>query len=117
MRDAEEAVEEHISPDGLLRFRVVLGEDGDISLGFARFPWHTHADILAALTGLPEPEAVRRYVDDLIGGASVVTLWSVAGELSDIWMSENPERDAHYSQDGESIELRFWDGSPWPRPT
>jgi hypothetical protein len=110
-------VEEHISPDGRLTFLVVQGEDGDVSMGFAGFPWHTHADILAALAGLSEAEAVRRYVDDLIGGVSVVALWSVAGELRDIWVSENPERDADYPQAGESIELRFWDGSQWPRLT
>jgi Pentapeptide repeats (8 copies) len=114
---AEGAVEEHISPDGRLTFRVVREADGDILLGFAGFPWHTHGDILAALTGLAEMAAIRRYVDDLIGGRSVVALWSVAGELRDIWVSDNPERDANYPQAGESIELRFWDGSPWPRLT
>src|SRR2546422_946428 len=114
----EAAVEEQISPDGRLRFLVADGEDGDVSLGFAGFPWHTHGDILAALTGLPESEAVRRYVEDLIGGVSVVALWSVAGGLRDVWVSDNPERDADYPEAGESIELRYWDGREWsPRLT
>jgi hypothetical protein len=114
---AEVAVEEHISPDGRLTFRVIQGAEGDLALGFVGFPWHTHGDILAALTGLPAAEAIRRYVDDLIGGISVVALWSVAGELLDIWVSEDPKRDADYPQAGEAIELRFWDGSPWPHRT
>lgn len=107
-------MEQHTSPDGRLKFLVVQEEDGDVSLGFEGFPWHTHGDILAALTGLPEVEAVRRYVDNLVGGVSVVALWSVAGELQDIWVSENPEEDARYPEAGESIELRFWDGRQWP---
>jgi len=67
-------VEEHVSPDGRLWFRVVTGDDGDVTLGFVGFPWHTHADILAATTGLPRAEAVRRFVSDLLSGVSAVAL-------------------------------------------
>jgi hypothetical protein len=30
------------SPDGLLRFLVVQDDDGDVSLGFDEYAWHTH---------------------------------------------------------------------------
>lgn len=111
-------MEEHVSPDGLLRFRVVTGDDGDVTLGFDGFPWHTHADILAATTGLPEAEAVCRFVADLMGGGSVIVLWSVAGELRDVWVSDDPTRDASYAntpyaEPGESVALRYWDGRAW----
>jgi hypothetical protein len=111
-------VEEYVSPDGRLRFRVITGADGDVTLGFDGFPWHTHADILAALTGLPEPEAVRRYVADLVGGESVIVLWSVRGELRDVWVSDDPAKDAGYAstayaEPGESVALRYWDGRAW----
>jgi hypothetical protein len=111
-------VEEHVSPDGRLRFLVVTGDDGDVKLGFDGFPWHTHADILAALTGLPEAEAVRRYVADLVGGNSVIVLWSVGGELRDIWVSDDPAKDAGYAstayaEPGEAVALRYWDGRAW----
>jgi hypothetical protein len=112
------AVEEHASPDGLLRFLVVTGDDGDVELGFDGFPCHTHADILADLTGLPEAEAVRQYVDDLVGGKSVIVLWSVDGELRDVWVSDDPVQDAGYAHSahaapGESVVLRYWDGRSW----
>ena len=42
------------SPDGSLRFLVGTEDDGDVSLGFDGFAWHTHADILAAVAGIPE---------------------------------------------------------------
>lgn len=83
-------MEEHVSPDGRLRFRIVTGENGDVALGFDGFPWHTHADVLAGITGLPEAEAVCRFVADLVNGASVVVLWSVGDELRDVWVSEDP---------------------------
>jgi hypothetical protein len=111
-------VEEHVSPDGRLRFRVVTDDGGDVTLGFDGFPWHTHADVLAATTGVPEAEAVRRFVADLLGGVSVVVLWSVGDELQDVWVSDDPARDAGYAsspyaQPGESVALRYWDGRPW----
>jgi hypothetical protein len=108
------AVQEHVSPDGQLHFRVVTAPDGDVSLGFDGFPWHTHADILAALTGRPEAEAVRRFVEDLVGSRSVIVLWSVGGELRDVWVSDDPVRDAAYPLPGESVALRYWDGRAWP---
>ena len=111
-------VQEHVSPDGRLRFRVVTRDDGDVTLGFDGFPWHTHADVLAALTGLPEGEAVSRFVADLIGGKSVIVLWSVGGDVRDVWVSYDPDKDAGYAstayaEPGESVALRHWDGRTW----
>ena len=107
-------VEEHVSPDGRLRLRVVTAADGDETLGFDGFPWHTHADILAATTGRPAAEAVRWFVGNVVGGASVIALWSVGGELRDVWVSDDPAGDAVYPQPGESVALRYWDGRAWP---
>ena len=69
-------IEQHISVDGLLQFVACRDYSGDMTLGFAvacregdnditlNFYGHTHADILASLSGLPEAVAVRRYIDD-----------------------------------------------------
>lgn len=106
-------VEEHVSPDGRLRFLVVADPHGDLTLGFDGFPWHTHADILASSSGMAEAEAVRRYVDDLLADKAVVALWGGAGEIRDAWISEDPARDASYPMEGEVIHLRYWSGRPW----
>ncbi|APW63767.1 hypothetical protein [Paludisphaera borealis] len=106
-------LEKHVSPDGRLRFLVSVDPDGDLSLGFDGFPWHTHADILASLSGLPQPEAVRRFVDDLLNDRSLVALWGVPGEVRDVWVTEEPARDAVYPIEGETIELRYWSSRPW----
>ena len=67
-------VEEHVSPDARLRLRIDAGPDGDLALGFEGYPWHTHADILAAVTGLVERDAVRQFVDDILGDKAVIEL-------------------------------------------
>ena len=39
-------VERHTSPDGLLELIVDRADDGDWTVGFDGFAWHTHGDIL-----------------------------------------------------------------------
>jgi hypothetical protein len=106
-------VEEHVSPDGRLRLLVGVDPGGDLTLGFEGFPWHTHADILASLWGVGQAEAVRRFVGDLVTDKSVVALWGQPGMVRDVWVTEEPVRDAAYPVEGEVIELRYWSGRPW----
>src|SRR4051794_22021905 len=62
-----EVIEEHVSPDGRLCFRVTHDiANGVVILSFAGYCWHTHPDLLASAYGLSEPEAVRKCVDDLL---------------------------------------------------
>jgi hypothetical protein len=104
---------EYVSPDGRLRLLVVTSDDGDVSIGFDGFPWHTHADLLANATALAATAAVRRLLEDLFGDRSVVAVWSVGAVVRDVWVSDDPARDASYPAAGESIELRYWSGSRW----
>ena len=110
---ALQTVEEHVSPDGRLRFIVVAAPDGDLALGFDGYPSHTHADILASLSGLTAADAARQFVDDLLSDKSVIAVWGVPGRVDDVWVSEDPASDAAYPQAGEVIELRYWSGRPW----
>ena len=107
-------VEEHVSPDGCLRFLVVAGPDGDLVLGFDGYPWHTHADILAEVSGLGQPEAVRQYVADLLHDRLAIALWGSPGEIRDVWVPDDPARDAAYPLEGEVIRLRYWRRRPRP---
>jgi hypothetical protein len=81
-------IEEHRSPDGLLRFIVCRDKDGDISLGFDGFTWHTHADILAELSGMSEDVALRNYVDALLNDQAIIAIARVAGKIQDIWIAD-----------------------------
>jgi hypothetical protein len=100
------------SPDGLLRFLVVRDEDGDVSLRFDRHVWHTHGDVLAATYRLPEEAAIDRFIDDLLGNRIVITVSRRKGAVVDIWATDNPQGDLRYKPENESIEFRYWDGSP-----
>jgi hypothetical protein len=83
-------IEEHCTPDGLFRFIVERGDDGDISLGVDGFPAHTHGDILASLSGLPIHDAVRDYIDRLLTGRSLIGIATVSGRIRDVWVTEDP---------------------------
>ena len=107
-------VGEYVSPDGQLRFLVTC-PDGDWTIGFAGFPWHTHGSILAELSGQDEIAALERYVADLTGNISVITLTRRSGVLTDVWITDDPA-DAlrshnQYGLPDETIEFRLWDGT------
>jgi hypothetical protein len=106
---------EYVSPDGQLKFLITC-PDGDWTIGFDGFPSHTHGSILAELSGQDEVTAVERVLADLIGNVSVIALTRISGELTDVWVTDNPEgalRDSgKYGQAGETIEFRLWNGMP-----
>jgi len=103
-------VEEHRSPDGLLTLMVWRDPDGDITVGFDGFSWHTHADILAGMSDLPEDAALREFVDDTLNGRSIIAVARVGRTIRDVWITDTAEADKHKPED-ETIEFRYWDGS------
>jgi hypothetical protein len=111
--------EEHVSPDGLLRLLVVREPD-DITIGFDGFTWHTHGDVIAGeLELLGEPkvvpeEAVERFVGDLLSGNVAIGIVRVGDKIRDIWATYLPDADDPYQPKDEVLELRRWDGTPWP---
>ena len=102
-------IEEHRTPDGLLRFVVARSDDGDLSLGFDGFPSHTHGEILASLSGFPQEVAARQYIDALLSGLSAIGISRVSGEIRDVWITDEPYPDK-FKPDDETIEFRYWDG-------
>jgi hypothetical protein len=104
---------EYDSPDGILRLLVVTDDGGDVSLGFDGFAWHTHADILAAVAGLPEGEAIEQFVREVTENRAVIALSRVGGMLTDVWVTDDPASENGDLAPGESVELRYWDGKPW----
>ena len=110
MPQAVSILEEHCTPDGLFRFIVTRSEDGDLSLGFDAYGWHTHGDLLASMSGLSEEEAVRQFVDALLSGRSAMAIARVAGEIRDVWVADPPYKPDPYMPPEETIEFRRWDG-------
>jgi hypothetical protein len=105
---------EYVSSDGQLKFLVTCPE-GDWTIGFDGFPWHTHGSILAALSGRDEVSAIQHLIDDLTGNISVIALKKIAGILTEVWISEHPAEDLsackRYGAVDETMEFRLWDGT------
>lgn len=109
---------ELVSPDGQLRL-LVVSPDGDITVGFADCPSHTHGDILASQYGVSEEPAVEKFVSDIIEGRHVIAVWRVDGRVRDIWVPEHEGLTLQQEladlalncMQGETVEFRRWDGS------
>src|SRR4051794_14773365 len=106
-----ELLEEHVSPDGVLRFQVTRDpSSGQTILGFAGFCWHTHPDLLAAAYGMPEAEAIRKCVGDLLADRLVIGLFLLRGKLTEVSIEDRPGHDYEWMEPWESIEYRYWSG-------
>ncbi len=102
--------EEHASADGLLTLAVESLKDGDVAIGFRGYPWHTHADILASISGMNEPDAVRQFIDDVLNDRSLIALQIVDDAIHDVWITDDPANDCKYKQSNEKIQFRYWSG-------
>lgn len=102
-------LEQHLSPDGLLKLIVCGTVDGEISIGFEGYQWHTHADLLTSVYGSPQELAVRRFVDDVLTGRAIIVVARVNNDIRDIWITEDAEAENEYTTPGETLEMRSWE--------
>ena len=74
-------IERHKSADGLMELIVDL-TDGDWTVGFEGYPWHTHGDILDAwgYEGPPEKK-VRAFVTDVLDSKRVIVVTRIDGKV------------------------------------
>ena len=110
--------EEHYSPDRTLRL-IVSRENGDTTIGFNvlgtnLFYGHTHGDILVALSGLPESEAIRQYVERILNDEEIILVIRVNGEVDHVYLTDDPTGDLYskYNLPEESFEFRRGSGLP-----
>jgi hypothetical protein len=103
--------ESHISPDGQLRFLVIRMPDGEITMGFEGYPWHTHGDTVAAFASDSLEAAAERFVGDLLSGKSVIAVSTAAGTIRNVWITEDPAQERKHCEPGQTLEFRLWDGT------
>jgi hypothetical protein len=107
-------VERYISPDGLLQLVVDHADDGDWSVGFVGFAWHTHGDLLTLEYGGSPENAIRAFVDDILASRRAIVLRWLDGKLQDAWVTADPSPDeSERAADKEHFEKRFWNGRPF----
>ena len=104
-------VERHTSPDGLLQLIVDRADDGDWTVGFDGFAWHTHGILnWSGYAGTPE-ERARAFVDDIVASRLVIVISRVDGNVRDAWVTDDPTHDElKYAEPNETIEKRLWNG-------
>ena len=105
--------EYHASPDGALALTIVDNTEGDPTVSFHGFQWHTHASMLAELSGLAPQQALRQYVADILEDRAIIAVLTIGGEIDDIWVTDSPETDVEHQQHGEHIQFRYWSGRKW----
>jgi hypothetical protein len=103
-------VEEHKSPDGFLRLIVTRESNGDVAIGFDGYAWHTHADILASLSGLSQGESIQQFVERIFGDDQVIVVSRVKGEIRDVWPTDDPKGEFQYKPPEEVLAFRRWSG-------
>jgi hypothetical protein len=103
-------VQEQISPDGTLRLVVTRNDDGDVAIGFDKYAWHTHADILASVSGLSEDDAIRQLVQRITGDNQILVVSRIDGEVREVWPTDDPQAEVKYKPPEESLEFRRWSG-------
>lgn len=111
-------VERHISPDRALTLIVDL-TDGDWTFGLDGFPWHTHGNILKAYGRTESPQAATRlFVDELIHSRRPLVVYRIDGKMHEVTVPDDyvdrplGKDFARYALAGETMEIRFWDGTP-----
>lgn len=107
-----DAVRRYVSPDGALRF-FVLKSDGEVVFGFEGSTWHSHPRFLLKCRDLTEEAVLKDFVDDLLANRRVVAISSVDGQVTRIWVTDDPAQEVAFEPAGETLEFRYWDGRPW----
>ena len=92
------------------RFKGIK-KSSDGHLGFEGTPWHTHADILASLSGLSQEDAVSQFVTSLLENKRAIAIATVNGRVRDVWVADDPAGVDIYKPEDEVITFRLWDGS------
>lgn len=92
---------------------LVVREDGDVSVGFDGYSWHTHPEVLVAKYELigesvaTPDEAVQRFLRDLQSNAAPIVVLRKAGKISDVWTVVGKPEDKYLEAD-ETQETRYW---------
>ncbi|MFB0493741.1 hypothetical protein ABIE45_006397 [Methylobacterium sp. OAE515] len=106
-------VERHVSPDSVLTFVVERLDDGVILLGFEGGEWHTYPSLLDREDGATDEAAMMAYIGRLLRGVAVVGVRRKGGAIVDARIMDHPAFEVEALAEGETLEMRHWDGRPW----
>jgi hypothetical protein len=96
------------SPDGELVLE--LFEADDYYLGFRGQAWHTHGDLLVPEYGATPREAALAFFDSVVAGSQPICVSRRVGRDVEMWITDDPETEHKYVEDGETLFIRDWSG-------
>ena len=99
-----------VSPDGDLALTMEIDIDGECLLGFHGFEWRQQGSVLSEQHGTTVDLACQTFIKQVIEDQAIIAVLSRHGERTDIWITEAPDDDLEYLQEGESILFRYWSG-------
>ncbi len=105
------------SPDGLLTLVGIQDTDGDITIGFEGFYWHTHGDLLATpwLDMQQEPldphDAAVAFISSIVTNQVPLVLHFISSKLKDVWGMGPGDMPPGHGAPDDSFEIRYWDGT------
>ncbi len=104
-------IEEHTSPDGVLRLVLIRDDDGEITVTFHGCQWHTRGDILRSLSGKSEAQAIRDFVNSIIRDEQVLAVSRANDKILDVWPTDDPAHELGFMPPNETLEIRRWIGA------
>ena len=100
----------HVSPDGLLAISVSNDIDGERLVGFHGFDWKVTVSSLSDESALEQDAALERFISDILEDRFTIAVLKRHGELTDVWVTDDPESDRQFLQAGEELVFRSWSG-------
>ncbi|MEO7326403.1 MAG: hypothetical protein ABIW82_16395 [Dokdonella sp.] len=101
--------ERYTSPDGM--FTLVV-DPADDTIGFEGHFWRIHVDQLTSFRIDPPIATVTQLIEALADRRLVVVIsrFDDTGDaIRDVWITHDPATEKRCSDDGESLEFRYWD--------
>ena len=99
-----------VSPDGALALTIAEDVDGEELIGFHGFEWTVQVSVLGELSGKPAEEAKQIFVDEIRSDQLLIAVLYRFGEVTDIWVTDDPEMDKNYLKANEELVFRHWSG-------
>jgi hypothetical protein len=96
------------SPDGILVLE--LFEEDDWYVGFRGHAWHTHGDLLVPDYGATPKEAALAFFESVVGDCEVICVLKREAD-SEVWVTDDPDDEARYVEEGEVFCMRRWSGA------
>ncbi len=94
----------YTTPDGKFTLLVVPADD---LIGFEEYPWHTHGEFLPSVYQIG---SVPEFLEALFSDRLIMAVSRIGDAVRDVCVTGDPDNEAEWLREGETLELRYWSG-------